>query len=158
LRYRDRLIAGLGLEDVRSLTPDRHELAAEDPAGSLWRSDPDRCCAARKVAPLARGLADFDAWVSGRKRYHGEAWAALPVFESDAEGRIKINPLAGWPRNRIDREFAARNLPRHPLEAVGYASIGCSTCTDRIRAGEDLRAGRWRGLAKTQCGIHNFLY
>jgi phosphoadenosine phosphosulfate reductase len=154
LRYRDLLIARLGLEDVRSLTPDRFELGAVDPAGTLWRSDPDRCCAARKVAPLARGLSGFDAWVSGRKHYHGGMRAAVPVFEMDDQGRTKINPLAEWSRSRIAAEFAARNLPCHPLETVGYLSIGCVTCTDKVRPGESLRAGRWRGLAKTEFGIH----
>jgi phosphoadenosine phosphosulfate reductase len=155
LRYRDRLISALGLEDVRSLTPDRAELAVKDPSGTLWLSDPDSCCGTRKVRPLERGLAGFDAWVSGRKRYHGAIRAAMPVFETDDRGRTKINPLADWPRNRIVAEFIGRNLPRHPLETLGYLSIGCATCTDKVRPGECMRAGRWRGSAKTECGIHH---
>jgi phosphoadenosine phosphosulfate reductase len=154
LRYRDQLVAKLRLEDVRAFHPDPPELAAADPKGVLWRSDPDRCCALRKVAPLAAALRGFDAWISGRKRYHGEARARLPLFEPDDAGRVKINPVAGWSRARIDAEFAVRGLPRHPLEADGYLSIGCMTCTDRVQAGEDPRAGRWRGRAKTECGIH----
>jgi phosphoadenosine phosphosulfate reductase len=154
LRYRDRLIARLRLEDVRTIVPDRQRLAAGDPTGMLWLSDPDCCCAMRKVEPLARALGGFAAWVSGRKRHHGGIRAELPAFEADEYGRIKINPLAGWSRDRIVQEFADRNLPRHPLEAEGYLSIGCFTCTDRVQPGEDPRAGRWRNFDKTECGIH----
>lgn len=154
LRYRDLLIAHLGLRDVRTIVPDPDRTAVGDPDGVLWQVDPDRCCAMRKVEPLAVALEGFAAWISGRKRYHGGARTELPVFESDEAGRIKINPLARWSRDRIEREFAARGLPRHPLEAEGYPSIGCATCTDRARPGEDPRAGRWRNLVKTECGIH----
>jgi phosphoadenosine phosphosulfate reductase len=120
----------------------------------LWLRDPDACCGIRKIEPLARALRVFDAWLSGRKRYHGADRAALSVFEADRTGRIKINPLAGWSRVRVEEEFTRRDLPRHPLAADGYRSIGCITCTDRVRPDEDLRAGRWRGLEKTECGIH----
>jgi phosphoadenosine phosphosulfate reductase len=154
LRYRDRLGAGLGLLDLRVVRPDPGDLAQADPEGMLWRTDPDRCCALRKVAPLAEALRDFDAWISGRKRYHGAARGELPLFEADDDGRVKINPVALWSRNRVEAEFAARGLPRHPLEADGYLSIGCTTCTDRVRAGENPRAGRWRDRGKTECGIH----
>jgi phosphoadenosine phosphosulfate reductase len=154
LRYRDRLVAQLGFEDVRTLTPDHRELLAKDRTGTLWLSDPDRCCAARKIGPLAHGLAGFDAWVSGRKRYHGGARAEMPIFEADEQGRTKVNPLALWSRSRIAAEFAARSLPRHPLEAAGYLSIGCRPCTEQVGPGEASRAGRWRGRGKTECGIH----
>jgi phosphoadenosine phosphosulfate reductase len=154
LRYRDRLVATLRLEDVRTLTPAPERLISADPASMLWLEDPDRCCALRKVEPLEKALRGFDAWVSGRKRYHGLARAELPPFEVDDDGRVKINPVARWSRYRVQEEFAARDLPRHPLEAMGYSSIGCITCSDRARPGEDLRAGRWRGRGKTECGIH----
>ena len=155
LRYRDRLIDSLGLADVRTLRPGPKPLAAADPDGMLWLDDPDRCCAVRKVAPLANALSGFDAWISGRKRYHGGARADLPLFEADSSGRIKINPVAGWAREQIEAAFAARDLPRHPLEAEGYRSIGCFTCTDRVLPGEDQRAGRWRDRGKSECGIHS---
>jgi phosphoadenosine phosphosulfate reductase len=154
LHYRDTLIAALGLTDVRTLCPEVQELAASDAQGVLWLTDPDRCCALRKVVPLARALEGFEAWVTGRKRYQGAARAALPAFEADDAGRVKINPLAGWSRDQIAEAFVKRNLPRHPLEADGYLSIGCITCTDRVQSGEDPRAGRWRGGVKTECGIH----
>ncbi|HEV2100387.1 MAG TPA: phosphoadenylyl-sulfate reductase [Stellaceae bacterium] len=154
LRYRDRLVDRLGLSDVRTISPDKEKLSAGDPNGMLWLGDPDACCALRKVEPLHRALAGFAAWISGRKRYHGGARAALPVLETDPHGRVKINPLAGWSRAQVVEELLRRDLPRHPLEAQGYLSIGCYTCTDRVGPGEDLRAGRWRGLSKTECGIH----
>ena len=154
LRYRDRLIRHLRLEDVRTIVPNPERLAGEDRLSLLWLDDPDRCCAIRKVEPLIGALDGFAAWVSGRKRYQGGTRAALPLFESDDAGRIKINPLANWSRDRIVEEFRRRDLPRHPLEAQGYSSIGCATCSARTVAGEDPRAGRWRGRDKSECGIH----
>jgi phosphoadenosine phosphosulfate reductase len=154
LRYRDRLVARLGLRDVRTLVPELRRLTAADPNGMLWLADPDRCCALRKVEPLEAALSGFQAWISGRKRYHGGDRTALPLFEADAAGRIKINPVAGWPRSRVLEEMLRRGLPHHPLEDKGYRSVGCLTCSDRTGPGEDPRAGRWRGLSKTECGIH----
>lgn len=157
LRYRDRLIDILRLTDVRTLHPTAEQLATDDADNMLWSNDPDRCCELRKVVPLASALIGFAAWVSGRKRYQGAARATLPVFEADGCGRIKINPFAGWSPAQIEDVFATRNLPRHPLVADGYLSIGCTTCTERVRPGEDPRAGRWRGHVKTECGIHSKL-
>jgi phosphoadenosine phosphosulfate reductase len=154
LRYRDRLIRHLRLEDVRTIAPAPERVASEDGLSLLWLEDPDRCCAIRKVEPLAGALEGFTAWVSGRKRYQGGGRTGLPLFEADGDGRIKINPLASWSRDRIVSEFQRRDLPRHPLEAAGYASIGCATCTSRTLPGEDPRAGRWRGRDKSECGIH----
>jgi len=153
LAYRDELVERLGLGDVREIRPPVDLLAARDPGGELWRRDPDACCALRKVAPLAKALAGFDAWITGRKRHHGAARVALDAIEA-VDGRIKINPLADWSAARIEAETAARGLPRHPLQDLGFASIGCVTCTRRLERGEAARAGRWAGLAKTECGIH----
>ena len=153
LAYRDELVERLGLSDVREIRPPVDLLAARDPGGELWRRDPDACCALRKVAPLAEALAGFDAWITGRKRHHGAARAALDAIEA-VDGRLKINPLADWSAARIEAETAARGLPRHPLQDLGFASIGCVTCTRRLELGEAARAGRWAGLAKTECGIH----
>jgi phosphoadenosine phosphosulfate reductase len=144
LRYRRRLVAALGLTDVRTFRPQPQELAASDAEGVLWLTNPDRCCAVRKVLPLAQALHGFAAWVSGRKRYQGAVRATLPIFEADDAGRIKINPLADWSHARIEEVFVARNLPRHPLVDDGYLSIGCAPCSDRAHSGEDPRTGRWR--------------
>lgn len=152
-RYRDRLIESLGLEDVRLVLPEARHIASQDPAGTLWQSDPDACCGLRKVAPLRRALAGWSAWITGRKRYQGDQRSVLPTFEA-ADGQVKINPLAEWSRAQIEEAFVQRNLPRHPLEAEGYLSIGCAPCTRPVAADEDLRAGRWAGCGKTECGIH----
>jgi phosphoadenosine phosphosulfate reductase len=154
LAYRDRLVTQLGLTDVRAVGPSPAALAAADPDGTLWRRDPDRCCALRKVAPFAAALEGFEAWISGRKRFQGAARASLPLFERDAGGRIKVNPLAAWSPVDIAAYFAAHELPEHPLVAFGYASIGCLPCTEPVATEDDARAGRWRGRAKTECGIH----
>lgn len=153
LRYRDALRARLGLEDLRVVGPVAERVAARDAEGVLWHADPDACCRLRKVEPLAEALAGFDAWISGRKRYQGGARAALPLIEA-VEGRIKVNPLAPWSAADIEAAFAAHDLPRHPLEADGFPSVGCMPCTMRASSSEDRRAGRWAGTGKTECGIH----
>ncbi len=153
LRYRDALVERLGLTDIRSLAPDPAELARRDPDGILWHRDPDACCRLRKVEPLARALHGFAGLISGRKRHHGGARAALPAIEL-VDGVIRINPLWNYTPERVAQAFAERNLPPHPLEADGFRSIGCMPCTDRVAADEAPRAGRWRGRDKTECGIH----
>lgn len=153
LRYRDKLVSQLGLANLQVLRPAAAEVAASDPDGVLWHGDPDSCCAIRKVAPLARAMEGFDAWASGRKRFHGDLRAFLPVIEVSG-AKIKVNPLARWSKVRIEEAFAARDLPRHPLEADGFLSIGCMPCTERVAPAADQRAGRWAGRGKTECGIH----
>jgi phosphoadenosine phosphosulfate reductase len=153
LRYRDQLVKFLGLTDVRTIGPTAEDIMANDRDGMLFNTDPDACCNLRKTLPLNRALEGLDAWVTGRKRFQSSTRAALPLFE-EADGRIKVNPLAYWDRERIDWEFERRNLPRHPLEADGFLSIGCFTCTTRVAPGADPRSGRWAGTDKTECGIH----
>ncbi|WP_439545964.1 phosphoadenylyl-sulfate reductase [Sandarakinorhabdus sp.] len=152
LAYRDALSEQLGFTDLRVYRPDPYEIAAQDSKSLRWAYDPDGCCDLRKVAPLRRALAPFEAWISGRKGFQAGR-ASLPRFELD-EGRLKINPLADWDKAAIDAHFIARDLPRHPLEAQGFPSIGCQPCTSRVQPGEDPRAGRWRHWDKTECGIH----
>lgn len=153
LAYRDTLVARLGLLDLRVIAPDPAALAARDPNALRWSYDPDGCCAIRKVAPLAAGLAGFDASITGRKAFQARTRTALARFEADGD-RLKINPLADWTRADIDTYFAAHALPPHPLVDRGYPSIGCAPCTSMVQPGEDPRAGRWRGWQKTECGIH----
>ncbi|MHB0773238.1 phosphoadenylyl-sulfate reductase [Bradyrhizobium sp. 5.13L] len=153
LAYRDTLIEMLGLTDVRSIKPADETLARDDPGRDLWFSDPDACCRIRKVEPLARALKPFSAWLNGRKRFQGSARADIPVVESDG-ARLKFNPFANASREEIEAIFMRAGLPRHPLVASGFLSVGCMPCTSRTVEGEDSRAGRWRGRAKTECGIH----
>ncbi len=154
LRYRDQLVRLCGLSDVRSVRPEPGQVDAVDPDGVLWYGNPDMCCFVRKVEPLRRALTGFDASITGRKRIHGGERTALPSIEAGDDGRIKINPLAGWDKAAIDAYFSRHDLPRHPLEADGFLSIGCMPCTDRVKPGEEARAGRWRNSDKTECGIH----
>jgi phosphoadenosine phosphosulfate reductase len=153
LAYRDALIATLGLQDVRSLKPAEEALQREDPERELWFSDPDACCRIRKVEPLARALAPFEAWINGRKRFQGGARAAIAVVEADGS-RLKFNPFANVSRQDIEAIYTQAGLPPHPLAAAGFLSVGCMPCTSRTSPDEDLRAGRWRGRPKTECGIH----
>lgn len=153
LAYRDTLIAKLGLKDVRSIKPAEEALSRDDPDRDLWFSDPDACCRIRKVEPLARALKPFSAWLNGRKRFQGSARADIPVVEDDGV-RLKFNPFANVSREEIETIFNRAKLPRHPLAASGFLSVGCMPCTSRTAEGEDSRAGRWRGRAKTECGIH----
>lgn len=154
LTYRDTLVSHLGLTNVRDIRPSAEALATRDPIGQLWHFDPDACCALRKVEPLDTILPPFDAWISGRKRSQAATRTALPLIEPQPTGQVKINPLASWTPKEIDAEMTRRALPRHPLAALGYMSIGCAPCTRPVKEGEDPRAGRWSGLAKIECGIH----
>jgi phosphoadenosine phosphosulfate reductase len=153
LSYRDELVTKLGLTDVRSLMPSPSALALEDSNRNLCFHNRDRCCAIRKVAPLASELAQFHAWINGRKRYQMGERGALPIVESDGP-RLKFNPLALLTRAQIEAVFETAGLPRHPLEALGFGSVGCVPCTNRPLPGQSGRAGRWGGLEKTECGIH----
>ncbi len=153
LEYRDQLRNELGLEDVRSVKPDWSRLFERDLDGTLWRRDANACCHIRKVLPLRAALAGFDAWIGGRKRYHGGARWDLPTIEA-VDGKVKINPLANWSLGRVEAAFAARGLPRHPLLADGYLSVGCEPCTEPSGPGADPRSGRWAVLPKTECCIH----
>jgi phosphoadenosine phosphosulfate reductase len=154
LAYRDELVAYLGLTDVRSVRPSGAQLAAWDPDGRLWEKDADLCCALRKTNPLDAALEGFEAWITGRKRSQGGARRELNLVETGADGRTTVNPLTHWDDAMIEAYFELYELPRHPLQARGYSSIGCATCTALPRDGEDKRSGRWAGLDKTECGIH----
>ena len=153
LAYHDALIERIGLTGVRRVTPDAALLAARDDKGLRWSYDPDGCCEIRKVQPLRAVLEGVTAWISGRKGFQAATRRALPLFEIE-DARLKVNPLGGWSKADIDTYFRAHDLPRHPLEAEGYPSIGCRPCTSKVLPGEDPRAGRWRGWDKVECGIH----
>jgi len=153
LAYRDELAARLGLKDLRILAPDAEVIEKRDATGLRWSYDPDGCCEIRKVVPLEKAMADFDASITGRKAFQASTRNALPRFELDGD-RLKVNPFANWTKADLDAYFVEHDLPQHPLVAQGYLSIGCAPCTSVFKPGEDPRAGRWRGWEKTECGIH----
>lgn len=157
LVYQQEVSERLGLRNVQIIKS--AEIAAKDPYGALRFSDTDACCALRKTAPLQHALAGFDGWITGRKRFQAGSRAALDFFEvetaaNESTGRIKINPLAHWAPQDVRAYMDENRLPRHPLVAKGYPSIGCAPCTSPVAAGEDPRAGRWRDQNKEECGIH----
>ena len=153
LSYRKKLAKQLGLRDVRDIRPYAEEVAARDSGGDLWKQDADACCTLRKVAPLKGALDGFDAWITGRKQFHGGGRVNLPAFEASGK-HIKVNPLIRWAPDDVKDYSAAHDLPTHPLVEQGYPSIGCWPCTHPAASDDDIRAGRWRGAAKTECGIH----
>jgi phosphoadenosine phosphosulfate reductase len=150
LAYRDQLVQALGLTNLVVARPTAADRQAAD---ELWQTDADRCCELRKVRPLAAAVAGFDALIDGRKRAHGFDRDALPTVQV-AGAVVKLSPLATWNQEQIEAAFAERSLPRHPLVAQGYRSVGCWPCTRPTKPGESARAGRWAGSAKTECGIH----
>lgn len=152
--YRDALSSRLGLTNVQTIEPNPHDLAADDPDGTLHTRNPDLCCHVRKTLPLIRALRPYKVWVSGRKRYHGGERAAIPRVEIQ-DGKLKLNPLYDWTAEDL-RAYARRHdLPAHPLLAKNFPSVGCIPCTTAVDEAEsDPRAGRWAGQDKTECGIH----
>lgn len=154
LTYQMELTERLHLADVRLIRADRNALFTHDNEGLLHLHDPDACCNLRKTEPLQKALDPFDSWITGRKRYQGGQRTALEFFENEDDLRIKINPLAHWETADVAEYIAQNRLPRHPLVAKGYPSIGCAPCTTRVNDGEDPRAGRWRDTDKEECGIH----
>jgi phosphoadenosine phosphosulfate reductase len=154
LAYQLELTERLRLTNVQVIRARREDVFERDNEGLLHQSNPDACCDLRKTEPLQRALLGYDAWITGRKRYQGKTRAALEFFENEADLRIKVNPLAHWGMQDLKDYMDENRLPRHPLVAKGYPSIGCAPCTTRVNDGEDPRAGRWRNLEKEECGIH----
>ncbi|MBL9097268.1 MAG: phosphoadenylyl-sulfate reductase [Alphaproteobacteria bacterium] len=153
LRYRDRLQEKLGLTDLRSVGPHPDDTRTLDPEGTLWARDPDSCCNFRKVLPLRRAMAGFDAEITGRKRFQTLARTGMAPLELNGT-RFVVNPLWNWSLEDLKNHILAHDLPRHPLVEDGFLSIGCMPCTQRVKDGEDYRSGRWAGSDKDECGIH----
>ncbi|MEM6310852.1 MAG: phosphoadenylyl-sulfate reductase [Pseudomonadota bacterium] len=153
LTYQQDVAAQLGLSGVMILRAG--DITQHDPRRDLHKSDTNACCALRKTRPLKTALGAFDGWITGRKRFQSGTRASLSVFEPEAgTQRLKINPLAHWRTQDVQTYIAQNDLPRHPLVAQGYPSIGCAPCTSPVNPGEDPRAGRWRNSEKEECGIH----
>ncbi|BAD56263.1 phosphoadenosine phosphosulfate reductase [Nocardia farcinica] len=121
----------------------------------LFARDPNECCRLRKVVPLQRALAGYNAWVTGIRRVEAPTRANAPLISFDeAFGLVKINPIAPWSDEDMDNYIAAHGILVNPLVEEGYPSIGCAPCTRKPEPGSDPRSGRWAGLAKTECGLH----
>ncbi len=156
LELRDRIAKRYGVEvalEAPATTVAEYERLH---GGPLYRTDPDRCCGDRKIAVIQRVLANFDAWMSGIRRDQSPDRAAAPIVGWDHKfGVVKISPLANWTKAKVWDAIVKEDVPYNPLHDKGYVSIGCQPCTRAIGAGEDERAGRWSGTAKTECGLHS---
>lgn len=153
---RDAVAATLPVT-VRTITP-RQTVEQQDVSFGvrLYERNPDQCCALRKVTPLRQALKDYSGWASGLRRDESAGRASIKVVEWDARrSMVKINPIATWTQDDVDTYIAENGVLVNPLVYEGYGSIGCGPCTRRIKPGEDLRAGRWAGTSKTECGIHD---
>lgn len=144
---------GLSVERCRSALTPSEQAALLGPA--LWAERPDLCCNLRKVQPLTLQLAELRAWVTGVRREQSPTRADAQKIEWDARfGLVKLNPLADWTSERVWQYIHDWNVPYNPLHDSGFPSIGCTHCTRAVAPGEDPRAGRWPGMAKTECGLH----
>lgn len=144
---------GIKIERIYSqLMPEEQERQV---GARLWAHDPDQCCEIRKVEPLRRRLATLEAWVTAVRRDQTAGRAGIRKVDWDAKfGLVKISPLADWTREMVWRYVMDHDVPYNPLHDQNYPSIGCTHCTRAVRPGEDQRAGRWAGFAKTECGLH----
>jgi phosphoadenosine phosphosulfate reductase len=153
LAYRDQLVRELALTNLRNIHPDPDDIVRVDPDGILNTFDKDLCCHFRKTVPMQKAFADFDIIISGRKRFHGAIRSDLQYVTAQ-DGRIKLEPLAGFSALDLSKYMITHHLPSHPLKLQGYRSIGCIPCTTLGGTDGDPRAGRWAGSDKTECGIH----
>ena len=142
--------------NVITLTPKRTVAEQDASFGArLYERNPDQCCALRKVMPLREGLSNYVAWASGLRRDEAATRADAKVVEWDDKRKmVKLNPIAAWTQDDVDAYIAANGVMVNPLVFDGYPSIGCAPCTRRVAPGEDPRSGRWAGLGKIECGLH----
>ncbi len=156
LALRDQIATRYGIEvslERPETTVDEYESLH---GGPIYRTNPDRCCGDRKLAVVTRVLAGFDAWMSGIRRDQSPDRAAAPIVGWDHKfGVVKVSPLANWTKAKVWDAIIRERVPYNPLHDKGYVSIGCLPCTRAIGTGEDERAGRWSGTAKTECGLHS---
>lgn len=157
LEYKERLKNLLGLTNVVEYRPSPDDLDRFDEDGSLYEKHPDLCCAIRKVEPMKRSLKGLRAWISGIMRSQAETRKDVHMIEEYNGGLFKINPLVQWTSRDSYYYMEKHNLPKHPLFEKGYSSIGCLPCTFLPTDEGDERSGRWKGQAKTECGLHTFM-
>lgn len=154
LRFRDRLAAKFNL-NLEIVKPDWDTDDFLKNYGDLYRTQPDTCCFLNKTEPLQQALNGKKAWISGIRRDQTASRTKSPIISHHPfRSLYKINPMAKWSHQEINDYIKKHNLPSHPLGNYGFLSIGCYPCTTPVQNGEDPRAGRWRGFAKNECGIH----
>ncbi len=143
----------LNLKNIKIQKPSPRDLKIYDSKRTLYKTDPELCCKIRKVNPLEKAINPYEAWINGRKRFHGLDRKNIKKIEK-LNNIIKINPLADWTFKEISNYIKKNKLPEHPLVKKGYKSIGCLPCTTKIADDEPIRSGRWKDLKKNECGIH----
>ncbi|OYW11068.1 MAG: phosphoadenosine phosphosulfate reductase [Planctomycetales bacterium 12-60-4] len=156
LELRERVKARYGIE-VEMKRP-KQSVAEYETAngGPVYSRDPNRCCFDRKISVLQEAAVGFDAWASAIRRDQTPDRAVAPIVGWDKKfGLVKVSPLANWTKKEVWSMITKADIPYNPLHDEGYTSIGCQPCTRRVGLGEDERAGRWSGFAKTECGLHN---
>lgn len=152
---RDRIIEKYGVRPVAYRSALSPGAQAIEYGPELYKRNPDLCCHLRKVLPLRQALSGLEAWITGIRRDQTSSRAKAGVVEWDEKfGLVKVNPLARWSSADVWNYLRAHDVPYNPLHDRGYPSVGCTHCTSPVQPSEDLRAGRWRGFAKTECGLH----
>jgi len=155
LALRDEIARRYGIEVELKRADITVEQYEAQNGGPLYKTNPDQCCFDRKVTVLRRAAVGFDAWMSGIRRDQSSDRARAPIVGWDRKfGLVKISPLANWTKKDVWKLILDKNIPYNPLHDQGYTSIGCWPCTRSVLFGEDERAGRWSGTAKTECGLH----
>ena len=155
LGTRDAVESVYGVTIV-NVTPE-HTVAEQDEllGKELFARDPTQCCRLRKVLPLSSSLSHYSAWVTGIRRVESPTRAETPLVTFDEAFKlVKVNPLATWTDEDMQAYIETNGVLVNPLVAEGYPSIGCAPCTAKPAEGSDPRSGRWKGLAKTECGLH----
>ena len=143
--------------EIRIVNAEAEQSVADQEAefGPLNKTDPTQCCFLRKVVPLRKTLANYDAWVTGVRRVDAPTRANTPIVQwDDRNGLVKVNPIAPWSDDEFNGYIAANGILENPLVSAGYLSIGCAPCTAKPLPGQDARSGRWAGQSKTECGLH----
>jgi phosphoadenosine phosphosulfate reductase len=154
LRYRDDLVARLGL-NLLVVHPQVSRAAFMEANGDdIQRRNADFCCGKNKVEPIAPLKKDAEAWVSGIRRDQSPERAGVPILLAVEGEPLNVHPIATFTAEDVHAYLRAHGIPEHPLERKGYRSIGCEPCTRAVRPGEDERAGRWAWTDKTECGLH----
>ena len=159
LAFRDDLAARFGLT-IRAVSSPIPRVQQRGPTGRLlFASDPDYCCHLNKVLPMEPVLAENDVWINGVRASQSSVRKAMKVEQPAAHGTVRYHPLLGWDSQMVHQYLTDNDLPRHPLEAEGYFTVGCRPCTRKLDAEAlyDERTGRWFGLKKTECGLHTDL-
>jgi phosphoadenosine phosphosulfate reductase len=152
---RDRLERKYQTRFIQALPKLTLEQQEDQHGAQLWVTNPDKCCAIRKVHPLSEVLGNYDAWITGIRRDQSPTRANAGKVEYDIKfGLVKINPLADWTNKQVWKYIQEENIPYNPLHDQDYPSIGCEPCTLPVKPGDDPRAGRWAGSSKTECGLH----